>query len=139
PTILVFEDVHWLDEASADLLHHLTKDLTALPWLVCVTRRDVDEGFAAHPDDRSTRIDLKPLDAETAAEMLTAATEDSPFRPDELAALTERAGGNPLFLKELLAAARSSDVASLPDSVVSFIIARIHRLASAVRVLLRRA
>ena len=39
PTLLVFEDAHWLDDASRFLLRHLTAQPAHAPWLVCVTTR----------------------------------------------------------------------------------------------------
>src|SRR5205807_130425 len=98
PTLFVFEDVHWMDEASADLLRHLANEIEPLPWLICATRRDVDTGFTAPEGSPTSALRLEPLDAQQAAALVAAATEESPFRADEIAALTERAGGNPLFL-----------------------------------------
>src|SRR5919202_6948756 len=42
PTVLVFEDAHWMDDASAFFLRHLMRRETARPWLVCVTTRRSD-------------------------------------------------------------------------------------------------
>ena len=39
PTLLVIEEAHWMDEASAELLRALVRDLPGRPWFVCVTRR----------------------------------------------------------------------------------------------------
>jgi hypothetical protein len=39
PTLLVLEDVHWMDEASAELLRHLGGQVSTRPWLLCATRR----------------------------------------------------------------------------------------------------
>src|SRR5262249_5889987 len=47
PTLLVIEDVHWMDEASAELLRHLAGQVSSKPWLVCATRRPVGGGFSA--------------------------------------------------------------------------------------------
>ena len=40
PTVLVFEDLHWADEATLDLLRHLARRLRRLPALVLATYRD---------------------------------------------------------------------------------------------------
>src|SRR5439155_4672143 len=53
-------------------------------------------------------------------------------------ALAERAGGNPLFLQELLASRSAVGVDALPDSVETAIVARIDRLAPRDRAVLRR-
>ena len=42
PAVLVFDDVHLMDDASADLLAQLCRGVGERPWLVVVTRRDAD-------------------------------------------------------------------------------------------------
>ena len=41
PAALLLEDVHWMDEASSELLRHLAGHLCEPPWFVCATRRPV--------------------------------------------------------------------------------------------------
>jgi len=138
--MLVFDDAHWMDETSSDLLRRIENHVDNLAWLVCVARRNTSEGFSAAAGPRTTRLDLQPLDAKNAIEMLALATEESPFRPDEMTTLAERSGGNPLFLEELVAAAMNAGgLETLPESVESLIMARIDRLKPADRNLLRRA
>ena len=45
-TVLAFEDVHWMDEASGDLLRYLCESASTRPWLICVTRRPQETGFS---------------------------------------------------------------------------------------------
>ena len=138
PTLFVFEDTHWMDEASADLLRKMTADLAGVPWMICVTRRDVDEGFVASGHDVDV-LRPQPLDAAAAAALVDAATEESPLPPHEIAALAERSGGNPLFLKELLAAARAAGgIEGLPDTVEAAMRARIDSLPPRERSVLKR-
>ena len=35
----VLEDVHWMDDASSELLRHLGTQLSTRPWLTCTTRK----------------------------------------------------------------------------------------------------
>ena len=59
--------------------------------------------------------------------------------PHEIGVIVERSGGNPLFLRELLAAARGGEtVEALPDSIDEVIAARIDRLSADDRHLIRR-
>ncbi|MGW4223780.1 helix-turn-helix transcriptional regulator [Streptomyces bauhiniae] len=44
PSLLVVEDVHWADEATMDLLRHLTRRLPSIPALVVLTYRDDEIG-----------------------------------------------------------------------------------------------
>jgi predicted ATPase/class 3 adenylate cyclase len=140
PVVIIVEDTHWTDEPSADLFKHVVRDIEARPWMVCATRRDEPTGFIA-PTEAST-VSLRPemLTEEQVAELLLAATEDAPLRPHEMAVLRERSGGNPLFLKELLAATRrAGGTEGLPDTVEATITSQIDRLGSADRRLLRHA
>jgi class 3 adenylate cyclase/tetratricopeptide (TPR) repeat protein len=140
PTLLVFEDVHWLDDASGDLLRHLTGGIEDRPWLIVVTRREATTGFVAPQEDTVITIRLDPLAAEEAAALAEGATAEAPLPPHELAALTERAGGNPLFLAELVAAAKDAGgVEALPDSIEGVMTAQIDRLPPRERAILRYA
>ena len=110
------------------------------PWLVVVTRRDQPSGFISPEKARATVIELEPLRGDDAAALLATANEDLPLPPHEAAALAERAGGNPFFLTELLAAARAPGGAGeLPDSVEALMIAEIDRLSPGDRRVLRCA
>jgi tetratricopeptide (TPR) repeat protein len=118
-------------------LHHLAEGVESRPWLICTTRRDITGGFVAAPG--AVVLRLAPLAGEAAAQLAEAATATAPIAPHQLAALTERSGGNPLFLKELLAAIDATDgLEALPDSVEALITARIDRLSNDDRNLLRR-
>ena len=138
PTLIIVEDAHWMDDASAELLRRLAAELATRPWLLCFARREQDGGFAA-PDGTGTMLRVAPLsDAET-VDFLHQATEHAPLAPYTLAALAQRSGGNPLYLRELAAIARTGDrIDALPDSVEALITARIDRLAPHDRDLLRR-
>jgi len=140
PTVLLFDDAHWMDDASSDLLRQLTEGLDLRAWLILVTRLDQPTGFVAPEGAKPVVIELEPLDASHAAALANAAAEDVPLLPHEMEALTERAGGNPLFLKQLLAAARQGEgLAELPDSLESLMMARIDRLSPVDRRVLRCA
>lgn len=138
-TILVFEDVHWMDEASAELLRRLTETASDRPWLIVITRRDQQEGFRL-PDGVGTIVRVEPLRGTDAANLLDAATARVPMAQHEIAAVAQRSGGNPLFLRELLSAVRSAgSVAALPDTVEGLMTSQIDRLSPADRTLLRTA
>ncbi|HSB37907.1 MAG TPA: AAA family ATPase [Gaiellaceae bacterium] len=139
PTLVVIEDVHWMDEASADLLRHLGAQVASKPWLLCVTRRAVGGGFSAAesvPPIPAMAIQLQPLDAEAAQELVGAATAG--LLQHEVSAITERAGGNPLFLQELVASSSTPEEA-LPESVEAVVATRVDRLSPGDRALLRYA
>jgi tetratricopeptide (TPR) repeat protein len=138
PTLFVIEDTHWMDEASADLLRYLIASIAWAPCLFCYTRRDVESGFVGRESDVS-RMKLTPLDGAAATELIEMAMSTNPLSAQKAGVLAERSGGNPLFLRELLAEAHEGgDLDSLPDSVEAVIAARIDRLSTADRHFLRR-
>jgi class 3 adenylate cyclase/tetratricopeptide (TPR) repeat protein len=139
-SMLVFEDVHLMDVASAELLERVVVDIAHQPWLLLVTRRDLDTGFRPSPGTGATSVRPGPLPTSEALEIVSAALSDSPLPPHQLAELVERAGGNPLFLRGLVLAARTgTDLAALPESVEALINSQIDRLPPDERTVLRYA
>jgi class 3 adenylate cyclase/tetratricopeptide (TPR) repeat protein len=140
PTLLIVEDAHWMDEASSELLRHLGTQVSSKPWLICVTRRPVDDGFSAAggvPPIPAMTIQLQPLSAEESHELIGAAAEAMPKH--EIAAITDRAGGNPLFLQELITSSGAPEEEALPESVEAVVATRIDKLPPGDRTLLRYA
>ena len=141
PTLLVLDDAHFLDSASADLLGHLTRRLPGAPWLVVTGRREREGGQGwAGPESPTTRLRLAPLSDDEAVRLLQVASEDHPLPRPTIEAIAARAGGNPLFLESLIHAADGSgSVTDLPQSVQDLVTAQVDRLAPADRVVLRYA
>jgi len=141
PTLLVVEDAHWMDEASSELLRHLGTQVSGKPWLICVTRRPVEGGFSAAdgvPPIPAMTIQLQPLSADESRELIGAAAAGGLLQHD-VAAIADRAGGNPLFLQELATSSRTPDEETLPESVEAVVATRIDRLPASDRTLLRYA
>jgi tetratricopeptide (TPR) repeat protein len=140
PTLIVFDDVHWMDEASTDLLQRIVSSASRRPWLICLTRRSGQGVFHLGTDVERITIELEALDASRAAELVETATEDEPLPPHVMAVLAERSGGNPLFLRELVAAAKQGgSLDALPRTVEELMSSQIDALAPADRTLLRYA
>jgi class 3 adenylate cyclase/tetratricopeptide (TPR) repeat protein len=140
PALIVFDDVHWMDDASSDLLRRLAGSIAERPWMICLTRRKQDAGFHLPDGVRAVTLAIEPLDLERASRFVETATDDTPLPPHVMAALAERSGGNPLFLRELVAAARRDEgVEALPHTVEELMAAQIDGLSPADRALLRYA
>jgi class 3 adenylate cyclase/tetratricopeptide (TPR) repeat protein len=138
PTLLVFEDTHWMDEASTALLRHLSARPGPRPWLLCATRRPEGASVIDEAAANGTLLALEPLPPDQAGELALASAADAPLPQHVLDVLAERAGGNPLFVRELVAAARhGSDLGALPETVESVITTRIDTLDPGDRLLLR--
>lgn len=110
PTVLLIEDLHWIDAASLDLLHAATQTTDLAPVLVLVTMRpDADSpawdyalDVARNYRHRQDEIRLEALDPD-AAERLTRNLLDLAELPGPLRkTVLDRCGGNPLFLEEIL-------------------------------------
>jgi class 3 adenylate cyclase/tetratricopeptide (TPR) repeat protein len=137
PTLLVFEDMHWLDESSRHLLLRLNQKGASRRWLVCVTTRP---GIESTPALEADRIELQPLPPNDCAALALSIAAELALSGDEVTALIDRSGGNPLFVRELLNAARHGErFETLPESIESLITIRIDTLEPADRLLLRFA
>ncbi|AQZ69588.1 putative transcriptional regulator [[Actinomadura] parvosata subsp. kistnae] len=97
PLLVVVEDAHWLDRASADVLAFVARRIESEPIAMIVTLREdepsplLEAGLAAMPVGRLT--------GEAAAELLDATAPG--LAPPVRARLLEEAAGNPLALTEL--------------------------------------
>ena len=133
PSLVVFEDVHWADEATLDVLKYIGRRIDRTRCLLVLTFRD-DELRAQHPlrlvlGDLPSRLTLRvvlPLLSEAAVAELARRAE----RP--VAGLHAVTGGNPFFVTEVLAAGQGS----IPQTVRDAVLARAARLSSAGRALL---
>ncbi|HEX7165917.1 MAG TPA: tetratricopeptide repeat protein, partial [Acidimicrobiales bacterium] len=135
--VVAFDDVHWLDGASAEILLHLASAIEGRPWTVCVTRRPDAAETTAPPG--AVEISLGRLDAAASRALVAAAGADSPLPPHVANAVLERAEGNPLFLEELVRMARRGSTDELPDSLEAVVAAQIDGLEPGDRRLLRHA
>jgi DNA-binding CsgD family transcriptional regulator/tetratricopeptide (TPR) repeat protein/GTPase SAR1 family protein len=130
PTVVTFEDVHWADEATLDLLKVVGRRIRQTCGLVIVSYRDDGVG-AEHrlhlllgelPRDALRRIRLPLLSRDAVAELARRAACRS-------AGLYELTGGNPFFLTEVLAA----NTATVPDSIQDAVLARAATLSPSAR------
>src|SRR5438874_2470938 len=128
--LVVFEDVHWADEATLDLLKYLGRRIDRTHALLAVTYRD-DELGAQHPlrlvigelPHASThRMSLAPLSEAAVTRLATQAG-----RPGT--GLYRITSGNPFFVTEVLAAAAES----VPVTVRDAVLARVGKLAPVAR------
>ena len=137
PVIAVFEDVHWADEATLDLLRFLGRRITQTTALLVLTYRD-DELSAGHPlrillgdlapSAATVRIPLAPL-SEQAVRVLVGP------RPIDATALHRQTGGNPFFVTEVL----SRTGGGLPLNVCDAVLGRVARLSPSAQVALEAA
>jgi class 3 adenylate cyclase/tetratricopeptide (TPR) repeat protein len=136
PLLIVADDAHWFDEATSAICTHLAGAANGRPWLICLTRRsDVAGGFTL---PHAETIFLPPLTDDVARELTETATDTAPLRPHEREGVVARAGGNPLFLEELLRIFRDN-AESLPDTLDAVAMREIDSLPATPRRVLRLA
>ena len=92
PTVLLVEDVHWLDDASQLLLAKLAQP-GPRPWLVVATRRP--SGLAARRSRRRWCSSCSRSARDEARTLALAAAGDVALSEEQLSAVTERAAGQP--------------------------------------------
>lgn len=136
PIIVVFEDVHWADEATLDLIRFLGRRIARTRALLVLTYRD-DELDLRHPL-RSVLGDLAGATA-THRILLPALSEKAVGalvgdRALDAAALHQRTGGNPFFVTEVLA-----DGGAIPSSIRDVVLARVARLSASAQAVLQAA
>ncbi len=137
PRILVFDDAQWADEASTHLLGRIARECGERPWLLLVARREGDEGFTA---GQGRTVALEPLPPGASEALVASATEAAPLRRHEIDLVVQRAGGIPLYLEEIVRAARQvGSVDAVPHSLEAAMAAQIDRLDPEARRVLRYA
>lgn len=133
PTVVVFEDVHWADEATLDLLKFLGRRVRQMPVLLIGAYRD-DEIAPGHPlwfvlgdlpSGTTKRLYLPPLSYDGVASLAAQAHAARLTGRAAIAELHRVTGGNPFFVTEALA----SDDAGPPESVRAAVFARAARLS----------
>ena len=159
PMVLVFDDLHWTDPASAELLLHLFQLAEQAPLLfLCALRPDrtapawgVKQSAETDYFHRYTEINLEALsEKESSAlvdSLLTVADLPSRLRQRILA----KAEGNPFFVEEVVRALIDSGAVTrddsgmhwratadveemdIPDSLQALLMARIDRLEDEAR------
>ena len=148
PTVLVFEDLHWADEAMLSFLEHLADRAEAVPLLIVATARP--ELYERHPEftnglHNANRINLTPLTEEETARLVSALLESAVIPAELQQPILDRAGGNPLYAEEFVRLLKDKDLlikkgqswelregaeVPFPDSVQALIAARLDTLSA---------
>jgi class 3 adenylate cyclase/tetratricopeptide (TPR) repeat protein len=136
PVVLVFEDLHWADEALLDFVDEIVDWITDVPLLVVTTARP--ELLERRPNWsggklNASTIALAPLTDDQTAQLLARALHTPLLAAETQAALVERAGGNPLYAEQfaqLYVERGSAEELPLPETLQGIIAARLDRLSA---------
>ena len=109
PRLIIFEDLHWLDEASLSLLRGVVRQL---PQILIVASRRLPEPKAAQDarliKEQTLEISLGDLPTDAIAEIIRRRLRATGVAPEVVSFVCARAGGNPFYCEELAAALRDA-------------------------------
>ncbi|MFO1088062.1 MAG: adenylate/guanylate cyclase domain-containing protein [Hyphomicrobiales bacterium] len=131
--LLIFEDVHWADNIVLQHLGTIARSIEDHPVVLAMTSRlEGDQMSAAwRATTGSTPIvtvDLRPL---RPVDAMALASEFFDANDTFARSCVERAGGNPLFLEQLLRGAEVAADEAIPESIQSMVQARVDALEPA--------
>jgi DNA-binding CsgD family transcriptional regulator/tetratricopeptide (TPR) repeat protein len=132
-TILVFEDVHWADDATLDLVKYLGRRIPLLRAMLVLSLRSDEVGadhpltqvFGDLPVEATVRISLQPLSPAAVAVLACKAGHSGV----DLHRIT---AGNPFFVTEILAGGEAGS-GRIPPSIRDAVWARLARLPAGER------
>ena len=143
PLVLIFEDLHWADEALLEFLDDLLDWSVGVPLLVvCTARPELYELHASWGGGKrnSTTISLAALPADETARLLHALLDQTVLPAETQTLLLERCGGNPLYAEQFARMlADTGDELGVPETVQAVISARIDALGGERKALLQDA
>ena len=142
PLIVIFEDLHWIDDGSRALLNLLADSIGTARILMLVNYRPE---FTHNWGNKTyyTQLRLDPLGAENGEEMLKALLDDGRDLVPLKRVIIEKTGGNPFFMEEIVQAlfeqgalvrngsiklAKSLSTIQIPSTVQAVLASRIDRL-----------
>jgi tetratricopeptide (TPR) repeat protein len=159
PLIVVIDDIHWAEQTFLDFIGYVLQTTTDAPLVVvCSARRDLLEEHPEWNDERpgATKLLLHPLSDQESAQVVSNLLGSSNLEPDVQAKIVARAGGNPLFVEQLLGMltdagllaqdangrwTATSDLGQikLPPTIAALLVSRLDRLPVPERGVVERA
>jgi class 3 adenylate cyclase/tetratricopeptide (TPR) repeat protein len=142
PLMVIFEDLHWIDEETQAFLNLLAEAIANAPVLMLVNYRP-EYSHQWGSKTYYTQLRLDPLGQESADEMLTSLLGSAASLVPLKRLVLDRTEGNPLFMEELVEAlfeegalvrngavtvTRSLSQLKIPPTVQGILAARIDRL-----------
>jgi class 3 adenylate cyclase/predicted ATPase/DNA polymerase III delta prime subunit len=140
PAIFIFEDVHWIDPSSSELLALIRKELKDVRRLLVVSCRPEFEPTWRQDAD-VTSIPLGPLEPTEAARMVESLTETHALPATLVRQIVCKADGVPLFVEEVTKAlllglppgqaprdAAADPVLAVPDTLQDTLMAKLDAL-----------
>ena len=134
PAVLAFEDLHWADPTSLDLMQSLAERGRTAPLFIIATARPE---FRPPWSMRSHHnvISLSPLDRADVAQMVGDLSARHAFSKEVVEGVSQRTGGIPLFVEEvtrlMLERGEQGGAQAIPPTLQQSLAARLDRLGAA--------
>jgi class 3 adenylate cyclase len=145
PVVMVFEDAHWIDPTSRELLDRTVERVRSLPVLLIVTfRLEFQPPWTGQP--QVTMLTLNRLDRRDRTALVEQIAGGKALPEEVVAQIVDRTDGVPLFVEELTKSVLESGLLheaadryvldgalppfAIPTSLHDSLIARLDRLAS---------
>jgi predicted ATPase/DNA-binding SARP family transcriptional activator len=147
PLVVVFDDVHWAEPTFLDLVEHVVDWSSDAPiLLLALARPELLEKrpLWAGGTARSTSIRIEPLSERESAELMETLLGETALPVDMHAQIARAAGGNPMFIEQMLAMINEEGVdpgaeLAVPSSIQTLLAARLDRLDPEERAVLGQA
>ena len=134
PVVLAFEDLHWADPTSLDLMRTLADRGAQAPLLIIATTRPEFRPPWSVRSHHSV-ISLSPLDRAQVARMVGKLASRHALSKEVIEGMSERTGGVPLFVEEvtrlLLERGEQGGPQAIPPTLQQSLAARLDRLGEA--------
>jgi len=145
PVLMIFEDLHWADPSSRELLDLTVEQIARLPVLLVATfRPEFQPAWTGQP--HVTSLSLRRLGRDESEELVTGLVGNSATLQTELREeIIERTDGVPLFLEELTKAILERGIGdaqitatpraslAIPATLHASLMGRLDRLGSAAK------
>ena len=137
PRLLIFEDLHWCDEASMDVLIETARLVDELACLFLFAYRPdrqaqswrLKQWLETEYPHRSTELELEPLSDGDSGRLIDALVPSGD--PEVRTQILERTDGNPLFVEEVAVAMLDADELAIPDTLQALFTTRLDALDEA--------
>ena len=134
PAALAFEDLHWADPTSLDLMQALAERGRTAPLFIIATARPEFRPPWSLRSHHSV-ISLSPLNRADVAQMVGELAARHALSKEVVAGVSERTGGVPLYVEEvarlLLERGETGGLQAIPPTLQQSLAARLDRLGEA--------
>jgi class 3 adenylate cyclase/tetratricopeptide (TPR) repeat protein len=130
PLVLAFEDLHWADPTSLDLLKMLAERGATAPLMIVATARPEFRAPWAMRSHHAV-ISLVPLDLKQVRQMVGVLSERLALSSEAVEGVITRTGGVPLFIEEVTRLMLEGGEQTIPLTLQQSLAARLDRLGDA--------